>query len=126
MEMWWWRENNRNVVVVVVVVEYNRNVVVVVVEENYRILMAFKPISMLNMLPFSQTTFCSCGVDMSWFSSVCEKSFSRKDGMQRHLMSKHCNAFQTVPMYSQKCQRLRFQHPFTSMIAGTTGSGKIE
>ena len=26
---------------------------------------------------------------MSWFCSVCEKSFSRKDSMQRHVMSKH-------------------------------------
>ena len=65
---------------------------------------------------------------MSWFCSVCEKSFSRKDNMQRHVMSKHRNAglapFQTVPMFSQKCQRFRFKHPFTSMIARVTGSGK--
>ena len=56
---------------------------------------------------------------MSWFCSVCEKPFSRKDNMQRHVMSKHRNAgltpFQTVPMFSQKCQRILFQHPFTSM-----------
>ena len=42
-------------------------------------------------------------------------------------MSKHHNVgltpFQTVP-FSQKCQRFRFEHPFTSMIAGMTGSGK--
>ena len=65
---------------------------------------------------------------MNWFCSVCEKSFSRKDNMQRHVMSKHRNAgltpFQTVPMFSQKCQRSRFEHPFTSMIARMTGSGK--
>ena len=65
---------------------------------------------------------------MSWLCSLCEKSFSRKDNMQRHVMSKHRNAgltpFQTVPMFSQKCQRFRFEHPFTSMIAGMTGSGK--
>ena len=65
---------------------------------------------------------------MSWFCSVCEKSFSRKDSMQRHAMSKHRNAgltpFQTVPMSSQKCQRFRFEHPFTSMTAGMTKSGK--
>ena len=64
---------------------------------------------------------------MSRFRSVCEKSFSRKDSMQRHVMSKHRNAgiipFQTVP-FSQKCQRFRFEHRFTSMIAGMTGSGK--
>ena len=43
-------------------------------------------------------------------------------------MSKHRNAgltpFQTVPMFSQKYQRFRFEHPFTSMIAGMNGSGK--
>ena len=64
---------------------------------------------------------------MSWFCSVCENSFSRKDSMQRHVMSKNHNVglttFQTVP-FSQKCQRLRFEHSFTSMIAGMTGSGK--
>ena len=64
---------------------------------------------------------------MSWFCSVCEKSFSRKDSMQRHEMSKHHNVgltpFQTVP-FSKKCQRFRFERPFTSMIAGMTGSGK--
>ena len=41
---------------------------------------------------------------------------------------KHRNAgltpFQQVPMFSQKCQRFRIEHPFTSMIAGMTGSGK--
>ena len=65
---------------------------------------------------------------MSWFCSVCEKSFSRKDSMQRHVMSKHHNVgltpFQTVP-FSQKCQRFRFEHPFTSMIAGMTGSDRL-
>ena len=66
---------------------------------------------------------------MNWFCSVCKKSISRKDDMQRHVMSKHRNAdltpFQTVPMFSQKCQRSRFGHPFTSFIAGRTGSGKM-
>ena len=42
---------------------------------------------------------------MSWFCSVCEKSFSRKDNMQRHVMFKHRNAgvtpFQTVAMSLQ-------------------------
>ena len=65
---------------------------------------------------------------MSWFYSFCEKSFSRKDNMQKHVMSKHRNAgltpFQTVTMFSQKCQRFRFENPFTSMIAGMTGSEK--
>ena len=42
-------------------------------------------------------------------------------------MSKHRNVgltpFQTVPL-AQKCQRFRFEHPFTSIIAGMIGSGK--
>ena len=64
----------------------------------------------------------------SWHElALCEKSFSRKDSMQRYVMSKHRNIgltpLQTVP-FSQKCQRFRFEHPFTSMIAGMTGSGK--
>ena len=52
---------------------------------------------------------------MSWFCSVCEKSFSqiRKDSVQRHVMSRHRNTgltpFQTVPMFSQRCQRFRFE-----------------
>ena len=79
------------------------------------------------LFSFSQSTVCSWGVDMSWFCSVCEKSFSRKDNMQTHMMSKHRNAgltpFQTAPMFSQKCQRFRLIR-FTSIIAGMTGSGK--
>ena len=51
---------------------------------------------------FSQSTFCSCGVDMAWFCSFWDKSFSRKDNMQRHLISKHLNTslspFHTAPM----------------------------
>ena len=65
---------------------------------------------------------------MSWFCSVGEKSFNQKDSTERHVMSKHCYAgltpFQIVLMFSQKCQRFHFDHPFTSMIAGMTGSGK--
>ena len=48
--------------------------------------------------------------------------------MQGHVISKQRKAgltpFQTVPMFSQKCQRFRFEHPFTSMIALMTGSEK--
>ena len=33
---------------------------------------------------------------MSSFCSVCDKSFSRKDSMQRHVMSKHRNATLTT------------------------------
>ena len=72
---------------------------------------------MRNILPLSQFTCCSRGVDMSWFCSVCEKSFSRKDSMQRNVMSKHRTAG-LKPF--QSC----FEHPFTSIIAGMTGSGK--
>ena len=59
---------------------------------------------------------------MSWFCSVCEKSLSRKDSMQRHALSKHRNAgitqFQTVPtVFSRKCQGFRLEHPFTPASA---------
>ena len=54
---------------------------------------------------------------MSWFCSVCEKCFGRKDNMKRHVMSKHRTAgltpFQTVPMFSPKCQWFCLEHPFT-------------
>ena len=64
---------------------------------------------------------------MSWSCSVSEISLSRKDSMQKQVMSKHRNVgltpFQTV-LFRQKCQRFRFQHPFTSMIAEMTRSGK--
>ena len=58
---------------------------------------------------------------MSWLCSVCEKSFSAKDSMQRHVMSKHRNAGLT-PFQTEMSA---VKHPFTSMIAGITGSGKI-
>ena len=65
---------------------------------------------------------------MSWLSSVCQKSLSRKDSMQRHVMSKHRKAdltpFQAFPVFSQKCQRFRFEHPFNSTTTAMTGSGK--
>ena len=102
---WWWRENNRNVVVVVVVV---------LGKENNRILWPANLYKCATFCLFSQSTFCSWGVDMSWCCFACEKSFSRKDNMQRHVVSKHRNAgltpFQTVPVFSQKCQRFRFKH----------------
>ena len=65
---------------------------------------------------------------MSWLCSVCQKFFSRKKSMQRRVISQNrktgLTPFQTVPMFSKKCQRFRFEHPFTSMISGMAGSGK--
>ena len=53
---------------------------------------------------------------MSWLCSICEKSFSRKDSMQRHVMSKHRNAsltpFQTAPMFSQICSDMSLRASF--------------
>ena len=69
---------------------------------------------------FFDSTFCCCGIDTSWSCSFCE-SFSRKDNMQRHLISKHRNAtltpFHTVPISLQKAQRFRFEHAFTNVNA---------
>ena len=71
---------------------------------------------MRNILIYCQSAFCSWGADMSWFCSVCEKSFSRKGNKQRHVMSKHRTAgltlFQTVPMFSQKCRQVSLRASF--------------
>ena len=66
---------------------------------------------------------------MSSFCSVCEKSFSRNDNMQRQVMFKHHHAGLTSisnssNVFTEMSQRFRFEHPFTSMIAGMTGSAK--
>ena len=66
---------------------------------------------------------------MSWSCPVCQKDFSRKDNLQRHMNSKHSNSNFTpvIPMSQEKCQRFQFEHPFTcmvAMVAGMTGSGK--
>ena len=117
---WWWRENNRNVVVAAVVEEHNRKEVVV--GEKYWILLPSKLYQCA--LCYHFLSLHSAPEELTWVGSV---PFAKKDSMQRHVMSKHHNVgltpFQTVP-FSQKCQRFRFEHPFTSMIAGITGSGK--
>ena len=65
---------------------------------------------------------------MSWPCSVCQKKFSRKDSMQRHISSKHGTSgfapFQAKSISRGKCQRFHLGHPFTCMVAGMTGSGK--
>ena len=66
---------------------------------------------------------------MNWSCPVCENNFSRKDNMQRHVSSKHNNpgftTFGGMVNSQEKCQRFQFIHPFTCMVAGMTGSGKI-
>ena len=42
----------------------------------------------------------------------------------KHNESPSFTPFRAMPFSPEKCQRFRFQHPFTSMIAGMTGSGK--
>ena len=63
---------------------------------------------------------------MSWPCPVCQKDFSRKDNLQRHMNSKHSdsNFAPVIPMSQEKCQRFQLVHPFTCMVAGMTGSGK--
>ena len=42
------------------------------------------------------------------------------------MNSKHSNSnfAPVIPMSQEKCQRFQFEHPFTCMVAGMTGSGK--
>ena len=66
---------------------------------------------------------------MSWSCPYCEKSFSRKDSMKRHIKNKHSTPghftpFNAMHYSTEKCQRFQFEHPFTCMVAGMTGSGK--
>ncbi|XP_078367598.1 uncharacterized protein LOC144651511 [Oculina patagonica] len=65
---------------------------------------------------------------MSWSCPICQKDFSRKDSMQRHMSSKHSTSgfppFQAMSISREKCQRFHLGHPFTCMVAGMTGSGK--
>ena len=63
---------------------------------------------------------------MSWSCTVCQKDFSRKDSMQRHMNRKHSNSnfAPVIPMSQEKCQRFQLVHPVTCIIAGMTGSGK--
>ena len=63
---------------------------------------------------------------MSWSCPVCQKDYSRKDNMQRHMNGKQSNSnFPPVrSMAQEECQRFQLVHPFTCMVAGMTGSGK--
>ena len=66
---------------------------------------------------------------MSWSCPHCEKSFSRKDSMKRHINNRHSNPghftpFNAMHYPAERCQRFQFEHPFTCMVAGMTGSGK--
>ena len=49
--------------------------------------------------------------------------------MKRHINNRHSNPGHFTPFYAmhystEKCQRSHFEHPFTCMVAGMTGSGK--
>ena len=63
---------------------------------------------------------------MNWSCPVCLKNFSGKDNMQRHMSRKRSNSdfFPFISVSEEKCQRFQFEHPFTCMVAGMTGSGK--
>ena len=54
---------------------------------------------------------------MNWSCPVCEKTFSRKDNMQRQMSNKYGNSvfnpMYNIPNPTEKCQQFRFMHPFT-------------
>ncbi|KAL9973651.1 hypothetical protein ACROYT_G020132 [Oculina patagonica] len=116
-----------------VVVELN-NRIVVVVELNNRIMVVGVVVVELNNIIVNkhcteiQFSLSCEGVDMSWSCPICQKDFSRKDSMQRHMSSKHSTSgfppFQAMSISREKCQRFHLGHPFTCMVAGMTGSGK--
>ena len=113
---WWWcRENNRNVVVAVVVVLQENN----------------GPLWPENPYKCSFFLFLSIDSAPEELTKVGSVPFAKNPlikKIQRHVMSNHRKAgltlFQTVLMFSPKCQRFHFEHPFTSMTAGMTESGK--
>ena len=57
---------------------------------------------------------------MSWSCPHCEKSFSRKDSMKRHINNRHSNPghftpFNAMHYPAERCQRFQFEHPLTSV-----------
>ena len=70
---------------------------------------------------------------MSWSCPHCGTLWScphcGKDSMKRHINNRHSNLdhftpFNAMPYSTEKSQRFQFEHPFTCMVAGMTGSGK--
>ena len=89
--------------------------------------MACKPIWMRNVRPFF--SIHSVPVELTWIGSVpfATNLLIEKRICKRHLIFKLRNIltlFLTCPMRLQKCQRFLFEHPFTWMVTGLTGSVK--
>ena len=58
-----------------------------------------------------------------------KKSFSRKESMKRHINNRHSNPshfslFYAMYYSAEKCQRFKFEHLFTCMVACMRGSEK--
>ena len=55
---------------------------------------------------------------------ICNQSFSRRDGMRRHVRNVHDSVKDTDPL--QPLNNMTFQHPFSMMVTGPSQSGKTE
>ena len=62
---------------------------------------------------------------MSWSCPHSEKSFT---SMKRYINNRHSDPghftpFNTMHYPAERCRRFQFEHPFTCIVAGMTGSG---
>ena len=55
---------------------------------------------------------------------ICNKSYSRRDALQRHERNVHGSRKYTDQ--SQPLKEMTFRHPSTMMVTGPSGSGKTE
>ena len=54
---------------------------------------------------------------------ICNQSYSRRDALRRHERNVHGSGKNTD--HSRPLKEMTFQHPFSMMVTGPSGSGKI-
>ena len=62
---------------------------------------------------------------MKFACSICNRSFSRRDAMQRHSRNVHGHGTDSDPSPNIHTI-MTFQHPFSMMVTGPSASGKTE